>query len=102
MQQEAADRRLERARRENLPLPKFTTDLGLHTNVWTQYLCSKVMKPQQEIPPSKWWRPSMRHGQFMAMPVLNKRDLQEASLNKGIASRNFLKQMILFRPTSFF
>ncbi|MBI2520560.1 MAG: TolC family protein [Bdellovibrio sp.] len=92
VQQEVADRRLEKARRENLPLPKFTIDLGAYSQTFGR--STYVQDYQTSAGNSSIEMVATVNATWTLYGdagFLNKRDLQEASLNKGIASRNFLE-----------
>ena len=92
VQEEVADRHLEKARRSNLPLPKFSIDLGAYSQTFGR---SAYTQTYETAPGSSaiemvatinaTWTLYGGSGFF------NKRDLEEASLSKEIASRNFLK-----------
>ncbi|OFZ14795.1 MAG: hypothetical protein A2X86_19285 [Bdellovibrionales bacterium GWA2_49_15] len=92
VQHEVADRKLEKARRENLPLPKFTIDLGAYTQTFGR--STYVQGYQTSAGNSAIEMVATVNATWTLYGdagFLNKRDLQEASLSKGIAARNFLE-----------
>jgi len=92
LNEDVAERRLDKARRNNLPLPKFSINFGAYTqsfgrSTYTQDYNSANNNSSVELVATidATWTLYGDAGFF------NYRDLQEAGLNKRIADRQFLR-----------